>query len=114
MLPKDEPLFRRFDFRRDTPRRQIVATVRRIPASNPGKKPTITAVVGNFSQDFAENGLVSLVLVTGITEADWVLLGVWVEEAVGEDEEDLEDEGAGGGEASWLAFMTHFPFVLQL
>lgn len=70
----------------------------------PGKKPTNTARAGNLLQD-SWRGSVLLVLVTGTTEADCVLVVDCVgDKEVGEAEE--EDVGAGGVESCWLAFIT--------
>ena len=112
MLPKEEPLWRRVDLRRCAPRRQTVAMVRSAPATSPGKNPTRTAAMGNFSQDSAVSGAVPFVVVTGTTDADCVLVEEVVgDEAVGEREDDV---GAGGVESCWLAFITHRLCVLQL
>lgn len=111
MLPKEEPLYRLVDLWRWAPRKQIVAMVMRAPATMPGKNPTSTAVAGNLLQDSAI-GAVPFVLMTGITEADCVL----VEECVGDvvAEAEAEDVGVGGTESCWFAFIMQTPFVLQL
>lgn len=98
MLPKDEPLCLRVDLRRWAPRRQIVATVMRMPARRPGKNPTRTAVTGNLSQDASVSGVVPFVFVTGTTEADCVLVEDCVGDAAVEEGEE-EDVGAGGAES---------------
>jgi hypothetical protein len=106
MLPKDEPLCLRVDLRWCAPRRQIVATATSAPATKPGKKPTRTAVAGNLLHDATARGVVPFVLVTGTTEADWVL----VEEVVGDEEVaegEVEEVGTGGAESCWFAFMMH-------
>ena len=56
IFPNDEPLCRRAWFRRRAPSRQMLATVRRMPRTRPGKKPTRTAATGNLSQETAAMG----------------------------------------------------------
>jgi hypothetical protein len=111
IFPNEEPLRLRVDLRWWAPRMQIVATVLRMPATRPGKKPTRTAGAGNLLQDSVIRA-VPFVLVTGITEADCVLVEDCVGDAVGAAEE--EDVGVGGAESCWFAFMMQTPFVLQL
>jgi hypothetical protein len=93
--PNDEPLCRRVDLVRCVARkRHSDASVRRTPATRPGKNPTRTAGVGNLLQDAVARGVVPFEFVTGITEADCVL----VEEVVGDEAvEDGEDEDVGVG-----------------
>ena len=97
MSPNDEPLCRRVDLARWVARkRHSDASVRRIPATRPGKKPTRTADVGNLLQDASARGVVPFEFATGITEAGCVL----VEEVVGDEAVEVgEDEDAGAGGA---------------
>lgn len=114
MFPNEEPLCRRVDdLWRWAAQRHIIANARSAPATRPGKKPTRTAEAGNLLQDAAVRAVVLFPLMTGITEADCVLVDEVVgDEAVDEGEEEVA-VGAAGAEA-WLAFMIHWALVLQL
>jgi hypothetical protein len=97
MFPKEEPLCRRAAFRRLAPRRQILATVSRIPSSSPGKKPASTAKAGNLLQ-CAVRG-VTVVFGDGEDEVDGVANGTVIApveagmfEEVGCVEEGADDE----------------------
>ncbi len=94
IFPKEEPLWRRAAFRRLAPRRQILATVSRIPSRSPGKTPARTAVAGNLLE-FAVRG-VTAVFGDGEDEVDGV--ANWGVAAPVEDgvlKEDICVEGAG-------------------
>lgn len=119
MFPKEETLRRRSALRRRAPRMQTAATVRRIPAVRPGKKPARTAVAGNLSH--------SLVMKIGVpvdgeleavVDEREVAVVVRREEVVVIAEEvavdALEEDGPGPGTAFWSELIAQFPALLQL
>jgi hypothetical protein len=86
MFPNEEPLFRAA-FRRCAPSMQILATVRSIPRTSPGKKPASTAPTGNLSQLFVTGmGIALFVDDTGVV----VVVGFEVEDG----DEDVVELGA--------------------
>lgn len=92
MFPKEEPLRLRAALRRREPRMQTPATVSRIPAARPEKKPTRTAVAGNLLHSWLTT---RGVFVEG--EEEDVELG-WFESVVADEvgDAELEDDEAPG------------------
>lgn len=85
VFPKEEPLLRLFPLRRCAPRRQMKATVRRIPRARPGKKPARIAAPGNLEQ---------------VSEVAAAFVGEEVADAVGAME--VDEVGNFVGLASWF------------
>lgn len=96
LFPKDDEEPRRAALRRrEAPRRQIVRSVRRIPRTRPGKKPTRTAPAGKLLQ-VAVIGIVELLWVEEDVGAEDAEVALLVEEKVGDVvAEVLEEEDVG-------------------
>ena len=110
MFPNEEPLFRREEalLRRRAPRRQMLASVRIIPRTNPGKKPARTALVGNLLELVSVSGEEGFV----VEAAGLLVAGEEVEVKVDDGEMVLDEEVPGARD--WSAFMTQFPDELQV